>query len=105
MPQYQYARVDEYHLPMDISLNVLFCFVLVYHFQRSVEDIYIYIYICIIIYIPFIYLRLIFTDMALPSPSDPIRVQDLDGKSSQTLSWLAAHQDPKVIVHPVAPGL
>lgn len=28
-------------------------------------------------------------------------VQDLDGKSSQTLSWLAAHQDPKVIVHPV----
>ncbi|CAL1172399.1 unnamed protein product, partial [Cladocopium goreaui] len=32
-------------------------------------------------------------------------VQDLDGKSSQTLSWLAAHQDPKVIVHPVAPGL
>jgi hypothetical protein len=37
---------------------------------------------------------------------DPfIFVEDLDGKSSQTLSWLAAHQDPKVIVHPVAPGL
>jgi len=28
-------------------------------------------------------------------------VQDLDGKSSETLSWLAEHRDPKVIVHPV----
>ncbi|CAK9000684.1 unnamed protein product [Durusdinium trenchii] len=28
-------------------------------------------------------------------------VQDLHGKSSQSLSWLAAHGDPKVIVHPV----
>ena len=35
---------------------------------------------------------------------DPFDLQDLDGKSSATLSWLAEHRDPKVIVHPVAPG-
>eukprot|EP00913_Durusdinium_trenchii_P027454 g25749.t1 len=35
------------------------------------------------------------------SSSGEASVVDLHGKSSQSLSWLAAHGDPKVIVHPV----